>query len=100
MKVSKIVPKLPSWCFLRRRSSMSRHVKQGGQRHVLSTTFARRPSNFSHATSSREYALSLTLKGALHVRDTVASAHEGAFDEEEHPRTRGGLRAQSPLRRH
>ena len=46
-------------------------------------------------TSSRRCFLLLTLGGSLHVRDTVTSAHEGTYDEEEHPGTRGQLRTQA-----
>ena len=55
----------------------------------FSTTFAWRPKLLT-----RQCCSSLTLEAAL-VRETLARAHEGAFDEEEHPWTHGQLRDQA-----
>ena len=93
-------------------------MKQGVQGHVLlsdvrldtetcpddraasslqnsSTMFAWRPQLLTRKRRHGDVVLLLTLGGSLHVRDTVTSAHEGTYDEEEHPGTRGQLRVQA-----
>ena len=60
-----------------------------------STMFAWKPQLLTRKRRHGDVVLLLTLGGSLHVRDTVASAHKGTYNEEEHPGTRGQLRAQA-----
>ena len=69
-------------------------VGEGREKTDMATICSR--SNFTEPTKLvGDAACSLTLEGARHVRDTVASAHEVADNEEDRPGTPGRLRVQA-----